>query len=427
MLLEPGGRRAAGSPDGPASDQTDPGTTSSGRTPRPVGRIAGTLLDPRSVSRQRLRRLTPPRWVGRTLLLYVASRALVGLAVVMAIGIAVPPDPHEWLERWDSFWYLEIARHGYPDVIAPLSPERPYSPWAFFPLWPMLVRGFGALLGGHPVLAAYLLNFVLGGVLALLVRKLFATVADARTADVGVLLFVFFPGTNVFSAAYSEPLALCLAAGTLLALLSRYWALAGILAAFAGAARPPVAAAVFAALVWAVLMAMRNRQWRSIVAIPLAPLGIVAFALYGWYRTGQPFAWHEAEKLFGNVTDFGRSFATDVTRAFLSDVREPATGLAVLVWVSIAVLLVLAVFFVLRPPPGLLVAYTLVAVALPATSSALMPKIRFLAAAFPLLLPLAGYLARRRSELVVGVVVGAEGAMLGGFTMMHLLGRLAFP
>ena len=56
-----------------------------------------------------------------------------------------------------------------------------------------------------------------------------------------------------------------------------------------------------------------------------------------------------------------------------------------------------------------------------------MPKVRFLAAAFPLLLPLAGVLARRRSELVLGIVVGIEGALLVGFTMMHLLARLAFP
>src|SRR4051794_17362945 len=38
-------------------------------------------------------------------------------------------------------------------------------------------------------------------------------------------LFLFFPGTDVFSAAYSEPLALCLAAAALLALVQRRLAL----------------------------------------------------------------------------------------------------------------------------------------------------------------------------------------------------------
>src|SRR4051812_48935560 len=35
--------------------------------------------------RRRLQTLRPPRWVGRTLLMYLASRLLVGLAVLMAI------------------------------------------------------------------------------------------------------------------------------------------------------------------------------------------------------------------------------------------------------------------------------------------------------------------------------------------------------
>jgi hypothetical protein len=363
------------------------------------------------------------------------SRALVWFAGLMAVGIAPPAKASDWFERWDSFWYLEIARHGYPSVIEPLSHDRPYSPLAFFPLWPMLVRGTGDLLGGHPTIAAYLLNFLLAGVLTLLVRLVFAKVTDGRTADVAVLLYVFFPGTNVFSAAYSEPLALCLAAGTLLALLHRRWWVAGVLAALAGATRPPIALAVFAALAWVVLAALARpasedrglRRLRPLVAPALAPLGLFAFVAYGWRHTGHPLAWHEAEQLFGNHIDFGRSFATDVSRAIGENVRAPATGLAVLVWISVAVLLVLAVFFIRRPPPGLLVVYTVASLFVPATTSALMPKARFLAAAFPLILPLAGWLRQRGRETLLGLVVGVEAALLVGFTMMHLLATLAFP
>lgn len=402
-------------------------------TERPVGGLSDRLLAPTAMRRRPGRwhglaeRIRLPHWLGRALLLYLVSRLLVALGALMALGIAPPPHPQEWLERWDSFWYLEVARNGYPDTIGPLAPQRPFSPLAFFPLWPMLVRGTGVLLGGHPVLAAYLLNFVLGAVLTLLVRKLFAMVSDDRTADVGVLLFVFFPGTNVFSAAYSEPLALCLAAGTLIALLQQRWVLAGSLAALAGATRPPVALAVFVALAWAVLVALRHRRARALVALALAPLGLLAFAVYGWRHTGHLLAWHEAEKMFGNKIDFGRSFLVDVTRAIQGDVRAPATGLAVLVYLSIAVLAVLLVFFIRRPPPALLTLYTVAALAVPATTSALMPKVRFLAAAFPLMLPLAAWLRQRGRETVLGLVVGIECALLVGFTMMHLLSRLAFP
>lgn len=398
------------------------------RERRPVGRVSEVLVDPTGIVTARWWRRRPPRWVSHALLMYLASRLLVALAVVMALGIAPPVHAQDWWERWDSFWYLQVARHGYPTTIGPLTPGLHYSPLAFFPLWPLLIRATGAVLGGHPVLAAYLLNFVLGAVLTVLVRKLFAAFVDERTADLGVLLFVFFPGTNIFSAAYSEPLALCLAVGALLALQKRAWVVAGVLAGLAGATRPPIAVAVLAAVAWAVLAALyRRREWRALLAVPLAPLGLLAFMLYGWRHTGHPLAWHDAEKLFGNQVDFGRSFFTDVTRAVWSNIRDGATGLLIVVFIGIALLLVLAVFAVRRPPPAMLLVYTVVALAVPATDSALMPKVRFLVAAFPLFLPVARYLAERRRELVLGVVVATEGALLVGMTMMHLLGHLAFP
>ena len=354
--------------------------------------------------RRRLRTRRPPRWIVRTLAMYLTSRLLVALAVLMSIGIAPPGKPGYWLEIWDSFFYADIARHGYPSTIGPISPDLPYSPFAFFPLWPMLMRGGGWLLGGNVVLAGYILNFLLGALLAVLVRMLFARVTDGRTADLGVLIFVFFPGTNVFSTLYSEPLALCLAAGTLLMLLRHRWVEAGLLAALAGATRPPVALAVFAALAWAVLVAVhRRRDWRALIALPLAPLGLIAFAAYGWVRTGNPLAWHEAEKMFGNKLDFGASFVHNATGSISTDgSTNPVTGLAVLVGIGTIVLVGLALLAVRRPPPAILTIYAVVAIALPAMNSALLPKARFIAAGFPLLLPLAVYLRDKGREHLIG-------------------------
>ena len=43
------------------------------------------------------------------------------------------------LARWDSVWYLRIADSGYGESTARA---------AFFPLYPLLVRGVGTLFGG---------------------------------------------------------------------------------------------------------------------------------------------------------------------------------------------------------------------------------------------------------------------------------------
>ena len=45
-------------------------------------------------------------------------------------------------ERWDTVWYLKIAEHGYTD----------YGSTAFLPLYPLLIRVVGTLLGGHVLL-----------------------------------------------------------------------------------------------------------------------------------------------------------------------------------------------------------------------------------------------------------------------------------
>ena len=45
------------------------------------------------------------------------------------------------LARWDAVWYLRIAHSGYGS-----SPARA----AFFPLYPLLVRGLATPLGGSP-------------------------------------------------------------------------------------------------------------------------------------------------------------------------------------------------------------------------------------------------------------------------------------
>ena len=63
-------------------------------------------------------RLTP--WWGRVLLVYVASRVVTGIillvmAVVQAqLNSGVVPDPFSFATNWDGQWYWRIAASGYP-------------------------------------------------------------------------------------------------------------------------------------------------------------------------------------------------------------------------------------------------------------------------------------------------------------------------
>src|SRR5919204_3665155 len=135
------------------------------------------------------------------------------------------------LARWDSVWYLRIADSGYGDS----SPRA-----AFFPLYPLLVRGVGTLFGGsHGALlaAAYLISLAAFlGALALL-HRLAEFELGRRLARPTLLLLAVFPAAVYFGAPYAESLFLLLAVGAFYAARTGRWAWAGACAALASATR----------------------------------------------------------------------------------------------------------------------------------------------------------------------------------------------
>ena len=99
-----------------------------------------------------------------------------------------------------------------------------------------------------------------------------------------------------FGMLYSEPLAVALGAGALLALLGRRWLVAGIIGAVSTAERPTmiVLVAVFgfaaAQAIWS------RREWRALIAPALTPLGMLAFFGYLGHRYHNYAFWFRVEQ-----------------------------------------------------------------------------------------------------------------------------------
>src|SRR5215212_7469932 len=135
------------------------------------------------------------------------------------------------LARWDSVWYLRIADGGYGD-----DPARA----AFFPLYPVLVRGVGTLFGGsHAALlvAAYLVSLAAFLAALVLLYRLTELELGRRLARPVLLLLALFPAAVYFGAPYSESLFLLLAVGAFYAARTGRWAWAGACAGLAAATR----------------------------------------------------------------------------------------------------------------------------------------------------------------------------------------------
>lgn len=205
-------------------------------------------------------------------------------------GAAVPAD-RAWgawgdflfgtFEHWDAQWFMHIARDGYNSVDA-----------AFFPLYPLLVRGLAWVIGSH-LAAGTLISLAAAGAaawaLAEIARPLFGR-GGARDA---VLYLALFPTAYVFTAVYSDALFLALSTASFLAAQRKRAWTAGLAGGLAVATRV-IGLALLPALVFLLWPRARREAWRlaPLLALPAA-LGL--YSLYLHYAVGDWLAWRHSQ------------------------------------------------------------------------------------------------------------------------------------
>jgi hypothetical protein len=396
--------------------------------------------------------LTPWRTaLGRSLLVYLYSRlcVLVGAAVVAAelkaddnfIKAELPNAPWadpNYIEReistsairpitdvltsWDGIWYLRIVRSGYPRSVRPnVTYEVPDARAAFFPAYPNLVRAVDTVLPGGSTVAALLVNLLLGAVAMVLVGYLARRYWGPEVAEKAMMLFVLFPGAFVLSFAYTEALLLTFAAGCLLALARRQWLLAGVLAALGTATRPNGVALVAACAVASFLAIYRPpdgspRQWRSLVAPLLAPIGFGGFQWWLGRHTGEAGVWFRVQtEAWGEGASFGVTALRRTFGAFTRPFESPTDVITMASVVAMALLLWMAWRY---RPTWTMTAYiaaVLFLMLMPATVTA---RPRFLYTAFPLLISAAAWF-HRRGRNWWPFAIGACSAGLVGLTALY--------
>jgi len=324
----------------------------------------------------------------------------------------------EVLTSWDGRWYLEIVRAGYPRSIPPdVTYEQLEARAAFFPLYPTLVRLLDRLLPGGDTLAALFTNLVLSVVAVVLVGMLAQRWFDVDVARRAMVVFAVFPGSFVLSFAYSEALLLVLAAGCLLALHDQRWWLAGVLAGLATATRPNGIALVAACALASLLAIRARRQWRSLVAPALAPLGFIGFQWFLAHHTGERFAWFRVQReAWREGTSFG-STAVSNTFSFLTHpLASPTDALTAVTLVALGFAL-WALFR--RPLPAAATAYVLVVIALMLVPATVTARPRFLFTAFPLAIATAAWWPRGERSQTWTLMLVASGAGLVGLTGLY--------
>ena len=164
--------------------------------------------------------------------------------VIAAITLhAVGPTPGhdyldgpDWLDAWfqgDSGWYHRIAEEGYfyiPGV---------QSSIAFFPAYPLAVRGVGAVLGADASTAAGVVTLVCAAGVVMLFADWVRSRVPPRAAVVAVALLLVYPYSFfLYGSGYGDASFLLTVLGSFALLERRHYVLAGLVGALATAGRP---------------------------------------------------------------------------------------------------------------------------------------------------------------------------------------------
>ena len=275
----------------------------------------------------------------RTIPVALGLIAVYALSRVFSTGLLAAidaiPQPHGveyltpgpgftgFLTSWDSLWYERIALHGYP-VQLPLEPDGDvaYNPWAFFPLFPLLVRAAMIVTGlGFPI-AAMIVATLFGGAAVFALHRVILRRFGARAAWWGSVLFCFGPMSWLLQLGYAESTFLFFLFAALAAMMRRRYILMIPFAVLASFAHPGALALAVALGIKALIRLVRRQHigWREWVAgslsIALIVLAGIAWPLIAGAVTGDPSAYFDTE--FAWWADFiGRPLLIPFTPSFL--------------------------------------------------------------------------------------------------------------
>ena len=369
--------------------------------------------------------------------LFLGLSALVVSRVCMLIGAGVrasqqsvdadrllqprPGSPFALVARvfaqWDSNWYLEIVRNGYPRSIPPdVTYFQLEARAAFFPLYPHLVRWFDAIVPAGDTFAALLLNVIAAVAAVVLVGLLARRLYGAEVAGRTMVLFAIFPGSFVLSFAYAEALLIVLAAACLLFLHDERWLLAGAAAALATATRPNGIALVAACIVASAIAIHRRRDWWSLVAVVLSPLGFLGFQWFLAAHTGESTAWWRVQS---EAWREGTSFGITAVSNTLSFLRHPLASPADALTFACMITLGFGLWCLWkRRLPWPMVAYCAVIIALMLLPATVTARPRFLLTAFPLFISVAAWWPRN-DRTAWDLMLVLSGAGLTGLTALY--------
>lgn len=240
---------------------------------------------------------------------------------------------HPWLDIWgvwDTGWYMGISKAGY----TPFSPEQIISHQAniaFFPLYPLIMRFLGLIIGNDYISGLLISNFCLI-VSCIYLYQLVKLDYDEDTSTKAIKYLFLFPVSFILSGVFTESLYLALTLMCFYYARTGKWHLVGITGFFLSLTRS-TGVLVLLPLLYEGLMPLikENKSLKTLknskneilplFYLSLIPLGTILFMIYNYHLTGDFMAFAHAQVMwnrhFGNPLEIlVRGYHGDIYTAF---------------------------------------------------------------------------------------------------------------
>ncbi|ROS23088.1 hypothetical protein [Cellulomonas sp. PhB150] len=267
-------------------------------------------------------------WWAQALAVYAVARLFSAVVLIATVQhqeanywSGAQPSYLEFVGKfWDADWYRQVAENGYPSTL-PRGEDGlvQQNVWAFFPLFPMLVRLLMTFTGQEFFVVAPVLALLLGAVAMVVIHRLVVVGAPRAVAArpglplATVALVSVFPTAVVLQIGYTESLALLLIATALLLLVRRHYlemAVVVLALGFTRAVALPMAVVivVHALVRWRASRAGTDRlTGRDVgalgaLAVAAGVSGVAWPLICGWV-TGEPDAYLQTQSTWRGVRE----------------------------------------------------------------------------------------------------------------------------
>lgn len=318
------------------------------------------------------------------------------------------------MSHWDAGWYKHILATAYGPDASPASP-------AFYPLFPLIIGMLSSVTFTavpQEVLVLLVNTAALWFALLALVRIGAIFKFTRRAKLVSVLIFLGFPSAFFMHAFYGEALFIALGLWAYLNALQKRWWVTGLLLALLTASRLPSLLFValcglefFQAYGWK----MKKIVNRNLLWFLLAPLGLIAYALYLQVARGDFLAMFHAysatndwtyqkfnPNIFGTLYETGERVVQSALT--LHPTYEVFINYALPLFCI--VLIAASAFYLWKKPHGIpLALFGFLSIILFTLNSNVVSVHRYALACLPLFIA-AGVLAKHKKAAVTLIILG---------------------